>query len=233
MSSKFKFQQFEVYHSQSSMKVGTDAILLGAIAKFYKPKRILDIGCGSGILSLMLAQRYSCPIDAIDIDKNSANEASFNFKNSIWSEQLKAFHSDINKFDSREKYDGIICNPPYFDEKTYNKSQQKNIARHNLSLDFDQICQNTKRLSTEKASLWVVLPPKQHQNFTFAATRNVLFLKKYILIFPHKNSTEASLVISQWQKESEEIYMEKLFIKDKSGEPSHEYKELTKTYLLK
>lgn len=232
MSSKFKFQQFEVSHSQSSMKVGTDSILLGAIAQFQKPKRLLDIGCGSGILSLMLAQRYSCPIDAIDIDKNSADEASLNFKKSIWSERLTAIYDDINEFETQNKYDGIICNPPYFDEKTYNQSQQKNIARHSLTLDFHQICQNTKRLSSDKASLWIVLPPKQHQKFAFVATRNVLFLKKHILVFPHKNSTEASLVISQWQRQSEGFSMEKLFIKDKSGKLSHEFKELTKTYLL-
>ncbi|MEM8894752.1 MAG: methyltransferase [Bacteroidota bacterium] len=134
----FDFKQFRVDQGQSGMKVTTEGCILGAWARFNQPKRILDIGTGTGLLSLMLAQRYPTGIiDAVELDEKAAQQAKQNFRKSPWSSKLTAHHCCIKDFEAVNGrcYDLIICNPPFFknDLKSTNSQKAKAIHNDNLS----------------------------------------------------------------------------------------------------
>src|SRR5664280_2075596 len=112
----FEFKQFRVEQSKAAMKVGTDGVILGAWTSVDNASRILDVGTGTGLIALMLAQRSNAAIDAVEIDDDAYCEAKFNFEQSPWKERLKIFHSDFNAFSKEygHQYDLIVSNPPFF-----------------------------------------------------------------------------------------------------------------------
>src|SRR5690606_21649535 len=109
-----RFKQFEIYQEQTAMKVGTDGVLLGAWTKVGSAKTILDVGCGTGLLSLMLAQKSNARITAVEIDQNAFEEAKLNISISPWSNQIELIHANFEQFNTVNKFDIIICNPPFF-----------------------------------------------------------------------------------------------------------------------
>lgn len=110
----FEFKQFKVYHDKCAMKVGTDGLLLGTLTDCSKAAQILDIGAGTGLIALILAQRSDAIIDAIEIDDDASEQAKSNFDFSPWSDRLTCFHSSVFDFTTEKKYDVIVSNPPYF-----------------------------------------------------------------------------------------------------------------------
>ncbi len=135
--SVFKFKHFSVKQSDSAMKVGTDAMLLGAFVETENKTQALDIGTGTGVLSLMLAQKNeTLQITAIDIDELSAKEALINFQNSSWTNRLNVYHADFLSFKTENQYDLIVSNPPYFSTTNENKDERKAQARHISSLEI-------------------------------------------------------------------------------------------------
>src|SRR5690606_28939842 len=129
-------------------KVCTEACVFGALAKFDKPARILDIGAGTGLLSLMLAQKFNCPIDAVEIEQQAFLQTQINFKSSIWTERLRIFHASIQDFQSEapEKYDLIITNPPFFTDHLQTRNPAKNLAIHNNSLSQEDLLESIAAL---------------------------------------------------------------------------------------
>ncbi|MBK9290339.1 MAG: methyltransferase [Bacteroidetes bacterium] len=148
-------------HHRSTMKVGTDAVLLGAWTDVEGALRVLDAGTGSGILALMLAQRNSnALIDAIDVDEISVAEAAENFIRSPWSSRLKALHADLRTFQppTDGHYDLIISNPPFFDKHIPGKNQRRNLARHTASLTYHDLLSALSRLLAHSGKASIVLP---------------------------------------------------------------------------
>ena len=138
---RFDFKFFSIKHEQSAMKVGTDGVLLGAWAnpKSY-PNQILDVGTGTGLVAIMLAQRFTrSQIHAIDIDKASIEEAMFNAQSSSWSKRLNIQHSALQDYNASNKYDLIVSNPPYFRNSTHAQDLARAIARNNDSLNLSLI----------------------------------------------------------------------------------------------
>lgn len=161
MSSVFRFKQFEVEQSGTAMKINTDGVLLASIATHAKPIRILDIGTGTGVIALMLAQRFAeANIDAVEIDAFSAQTAGLNFDNAPFAERLAIYHSDILNFSPDDRYDLIVSNPPYFVNDLKNELLQKQIARHADEDFFGDLLRNVSNLLTERGLFWVILPVK-------------------------------------------------------------------------
>lgn len=169
----FEFKQFTVHQSNAAMKVGTDGALLGSLAE--GGKRILDIGTGTGLLSLMMAQR--CPeaeITAIDIDENAIIDAKRNFAESPFAEQIQLIHTPFNDFvDNNLKanadfkpFDCIICNPPYFDESLESKDESRTRARHTSSLPFRELVGGAYELLADEGVFSVCIPPEVLSKFT-------------------------------------------------------------------
>ena len=166
----FRFKQFTVWHDRCAMKVGTDGVLLGAWAgttdspaantdKTSPVERILDIGTGSGLIALMLAQRFpNAIIDGIDIDPSAVLQAKDNFSASPFSTRLHASSSPLQAWQPKAKYDMIVSNPPYFSNSLLCLDNMRTIARHDNILSFAELLEHSNRLSTQAGTLSLVLP---------------------------------------------------------------------------
>lgn len=232
-NSYFQFKQFRVEQSLAAMKVCTEACLFGALADFTNPDRILDIGTGTGLLSLMLAQQYSCPIDAVEIEENAYLQAKINFEKSPWNRNLNAYHSSIQEFtvSTSERYDFIISNPPFFSDHLKASNSAKNIALHNNALSQIDLLMSVKSLLTASGELTLLLPPFEAGKFDELAKKNKLFLLKRTAIFNSPGSLPFRF-ISHYGYLSKEIYLENLYIRNSRGEYSEAFKLLLKPYYL-
>ncbi|KYG71341.1 tRNA1Val (adenine37-N6)-methyltransferase [Roseivirga ehrenbergii] len=162
-NSFFQFKQFRIEQGNCGMKVTTEGCLFGALRltpSTFKPKRILDIGTGTGLLALMKAQQTEGLIDAVEIDETAFKQAKSNFENSLWSNRLSAFHTDLLEFEPNRLYDHIICNPPFFQDNQLGSNRQKNQAIHNSNLTFDDLAANISRLLKPETGIVSVLYPE-------------------------------------------------------------------------
>lgn len=159
----FKFKGFECRHGNSSMRIGVDAVLLGAWAGDGTARSILDVGTGCGVIALMMAQRNPlASITAIDIDADSVAEATLNFRNSPWSQRLTALQTDFSKIDPGNRtYDLIVSNPPYFDSGVTNPSSRREIARHQDMLSPDVMIERCATMLTETGRVAFIIPHDQ------------------------------------------------------------------------
>ncbi len=158
--SYFYFKKFTVKQDQCPLRVSTDAVLLGAWAKFPTAKKILDIGTGTGVIALMLAQRYEAYIKGIDINPASVNQSMDNFKNNLWANRMHSRHISVQELSyTGQKYDGIVCNPPYFTKSLLSDDCLKNQARHSdLVLPIEDLFSSSARLLNISGSLAIILP---------------------------------------------------------------------------
>lgn len=182
---RFHFKHFSLNHDCSTMKVGTDAVLLGAWVGVKPTDWVLDIGTGCGILPLMLAQRGVAKVHAVDIDEASALEAAENFQASQWNRNLFAFHADIRHFTMQCAYDLIISNPPFFINSFKCDVDRRNQARHtDTSLTFGDLIAAVRRLLKPDGRFAVVLPERESHEFLSLAEQNNLFLFRKENIIP-------------------------------------------------
>lgn len=155
----FKFKQFTVLHGDSAFKVGTDGVLLGAWVDVDKALHMLDVGCGTGLISLILAQRAShARIVATDINEDAISIAKQNFLNSSWKERLSAIMVDFRSFESNVCFDLIVSNPPYFEDSLKSGNLHKDLARHNDTLPLHQLVRQAAALLSTDGTLAMILP---------------------------------------------------------------------------
>lgn len=152
------------------MKIGTDGVLLGAWADIEDDSRILDVGTGTGLIALMLAQRNaSAEIVGVDISHEAIEEARDNFLNSPWAKRLSVTEGDVCSFESNEKFDHIVSNPPYFVDSLHSPDSLRTMARHTSSLKFEDLVTSAVRLLRPGGRLSVILPTECAMQFRFAA----------------------------------------------------------------
>jgi len=183
--SSFKFKQFEIQQDACAMKVSLDACLLGALCHVDQAKQILDIGAGTGLLSLMLAQRCTMDahIQAIELDTAAFKQAAENIKNSPFSNKIHIEQGDIKLYKSPHLFDVIICNPPFFSQQLKGQDTQRNLARHNDGLSFSDLTQRMKALLQPKGKAWVLLPTSELERFQQAADTHHLSIQDQWLVF--------------------------------------------------
>ena len=166
----FRFKQFTVCDERSAMKIGTDGVLIGAWADVEGDRHILDVGTGTGLIALMLAQRNaSAKIVGIDISHEAVEEARDNFSRSPWAERLSAIVGDVCGFEGSEKFDHIVSNPPYFIDSLHSPDKLRTMARHTSSLGFDDLVASAERLLRPEGRLTVILPTECAMQFRFVA----------------------------------------------------------------
>ncbi len=162
----FRFKQFSIRHTDSAMKVGTDAVLLGAWANFENPGTLLDIGTGSGILAMMMAQRYEkLRITGVEIDFEAFEEAKFNVQSSIFDSRIEVVNFDVNDWLPEKKYDAIICNPPFFNFSLKAKGISRNTARHTDALNLEQLAMFISKFLHINGSAACIIPADQLETF--------------------------------------------------------------------
>lgn len=177
--SYFDFKQFRVYHDHCAMKVGTDGVLLGAWADVSHVQRILDIGCGSGLIALMAAQRSEAQVIGIEIDAAAAAQAKENCMKSPFSKRITIIEEDLQNFRIEQKFDCILTNPPYFEETLLPPEQRRATARHTVGLDFSALVQETLRLMSPNALFQLILPYKAVGHFlTVISFTNLSLLRR-------------------------------------------------------
>jgi tRNA1Val (adenine37-N6)-methyltransferase len=167
----FRFQQFSVIQQQSAMKVCTDAVLFGAMAPVNRGDKVLDIGAGTGVLSLMVAQLGAAQVTAVELTQPGYAEARLNFVNSPWADQLEAVHQDIQGFTRLVggQYDLIICNPPFFENHSKTTDALRKLARHNDELPFAELINSADQLLASQGLFYLLLPVHAVEKFVEAA----------------------------------------------------------------
>lgn len=237
MSSKpFKFKNFQVNQNQCAMKIGTDAVLLGAWTSLKnQPFSILDIGAGTGILSLMLAQRSAAEvIDALEIDDLAYEQCVDNFEQSPWGDRLFCYHASLEEFANEidDQYDLIICNPPFFAEDYKTKNSQRDLARFQEAMPFEHLLESVSKLLNKNGVFAVVIPYNQESYFISIASKLGLFAHK-ILHVKGNPSSEIKRSLIEFSYDEQNIIKEDLTIEFDRHQYTPEYINLTKEFYLK
>ena len=185
-NSYFQFKQFTIQQDKCAMKVCTDACVFGAfVAEYLAPQKInncLDIGTGTGLLSLMIAQKNDMSIDTVEINAEAYLQAKENIENSIYKNKISIHNQNILEFDNKEKYDFIISNPPFYEGDLMSSQQNKNQAKHNESLTLPKLLQSIIRLLKDNGEFAVLLPFHRIIEFELLANDLNYFVQKEILM---------------------------------------------------
>lgn len=235
--SQFQFKQFTVQQDKSAMKIGTDSVLLGAWCPIdNNPFSVLDIGSGTGILSLMLAQRTSAEqIDALEIDENAYEESVENFENSPWSDRLFCYHAGLDEFidDPEDEYDIVISNPPFYSEDFKTDNSQRDLARFQDALPFEDLIEAADLLLSENGIFAVIIPFKEEERFIDLCAEVELFPIKVTRVRgSHKTPIIRSLLVFK-RYELSVLTADELVIETNRHEYTDDYINLTKDFYLK
>jgi tRNA1Val (adenine37-N6)-methyltransferase len=231
----FEFKQFTIRQDKCAMKVGTDAVLLGAWTACKDVNSILDIGTGTGVIALMLAQKCEAYVDAIEIDENAYSQAVENVNASKWSKRINVHHISLQEFAAvpRIKYDLIVSNPPYFIDSSKASDIERTKARHADMLPFADLATCAKKLLSEKGRFCVILPLKEGELFRDIAETKGMYLSKLTRVRTTEDKKTEKRWLMQFEFKPSEFSENSIVIeKDKRHEYSDEYKELTKDYYL-
>ena len=184
----FRFKQFTIQQEHAAMKVGTDGVLLGAWASVPGPgSRVLDVGTGTGLIALMIAQRTrDVWVDALEIDPSSARQANANIQNSPWKERMNCIHSSFQDYSSQGKYqyDQIICNPPFFSGSSKTPSKEKNLARHDDSLSLRDIFKGSVTLMKGTTIISLILPVDKEEQALDLILEHQMHCKQRTRVIP-------------------------------------------------
>ncbi|WP_223560373.1 tRNA1(Val) (adenine(37)-N6)-methyltransferase [Chryseobacterium lathyri] len=223
----FKFKYFEIQQSKEVFRVGTDGVLLGILADVKSASEVLEIGTGTGLISLMLAQRNGhASFLGLDINADAALLTKTNFEQSPFHSRLKNIHQDLKTFHTENKFDLIVSNPPYFEESGSDKDK---IARQTVELNFQQLISVSAKLLSDHGILSVIIPVEAGSVFIDIASENRLFLKRKVNIKGIENSKTKRLVLEF--SFIERAIEESDFVIEKSPRQySDQYLELTKEF---
>lgn len=230
MIKPFRFKKFTISQSRSVFMVGTDAVLLGALTQGSDNcTEILEVGTGTGVVSLMLAQRYfSARITAVEIDSEAFNLAQKNFTQSQFSPQLRVLNKDVRSYRTDKKYDLVVCNPPYFE---VNSSEKHPVARQQISLNYNELIISAGHLVREGGILAVIIPYTTSQEFISLAAEQGFWLKRHVRIrgrdeLPYRRSLLEFCFLQEVQLELQEDFT----IEAAPRRFSEQYLELTNDF---
>ena len=235
----FKFKQFTISQERAAMKVGTDGVLLGAWAPLINnPFNILDIGAGTGLIALMLAQRATAQqIDAIEIDEAAYEECVDNFENSPWGDRVFCYHADLEEFtdelfEEEEEYDLIVSNPPFYSENYSSGNEQRDQARFQEALPFDMLIECSQALLSDNGIFAVIIPYKEETNFIDLCESVNLFPLKITRVRGNSNA-EIKRSLLAFTRIKQEPLVDELIIETDRHIYTEKYKELTQDFYLK
>lgn len=236
MSKPFVCKQFTVNQDRCAMKIGTDGILLGAWTPLVKnPASILDIGAGTGIISLMMAQRSSAElIDAIEIDENAYEQCVENFEASAWGDRLYGYHAGLDEFvdEIDDSYDLIVCNPPFYMEDVSTGNAQRDQARQSSFLPFDELLHGVSVLLSDSGSFSVIIPFKEEAQLVLLAKNFGLYPNKITRVKGNATSIVKRSLI-EFEKNESFLELDELIIEKERHMYTTEYIHLTKDFYLK
>lgn len=240
--STFNFKQFSIDQDRCAMKTGTDGVLLGAWANIdHNPFSILDIGAGTGVLSLMLAQRSASEIiDALEIDSDAYEQCVDNFEQSPWGDRLFCYHASLDEFadEIEDQYDLIVCNPPFYSDDYKAENKQRAMARFQDAMPFGHLIESVSKLLSESGIFSVVIPKKEEADFIILAAKFNLFPKRILHVkgTPTSEIKRSLLEFSFRKTENEQNLSSEtsqLIIETSRHQYTEDYIKLTQDFYLK
>lgn len=235
--SKFQFKQFSVSQDRCAMKIGTDGVLLGAWCPIdNNPYSVLDIGAGTGILSLMLAQRSIAEqIDALEIDEDAYEQCVENFENSPWGDRLFCYHAGLDEFveEPEDEYDLIVSNPPFYSEVYKTENEQRDLARFQDALPFEELVEAAHLLLSENGIFAVIIPFKEEEKFIDLCAEVELFPIKVTRVKGTPTTEIKRSLLAFKRYELSTLTADELVIETARNHYTGEYIELTKAFYLK
>ena len=223
----FRFQKFDILQHENVFRVGTDGVLLGALCQVENVQKILEVGTGTGLISLMLAQRNAnAEITALDLNEDAVKLAQENFKNALFSERLNVFHQDFKTFESQKEYDFVVCNPPFFEE---NNSVKDVLARQQVELTFRNLIEKASKILSSEGIFSVIIPSESAQEFENLAEDFDLHLVRKINIFGIENGVLKRNVL-EFSKKKSALETLDFTIEKSPRKYSDQYLELTKEF---
>ena len=236
MNKPFTFKEFSVNQDRCAMKIGTDGVLLGAWATIdHNPFSILDIGTGTGILSLMLAQRsHAETIEAIEIDDAAFEQAAGNFEDSPWGDRLFCYHAGFNEFveEIDDKYDLIVSNPPFYSENYKTENPQRDMARFTDALPFEHLLHGTAKLLDDNGRASFIIPFSEEANFISLAEKMNLYPNRITRV-KGTNTSEIKRSLLEFSFTKTAIDSSELIIETSRHQYTEDYINLTKYFYLK
>ena len=228
---KFKFKQFSIEQNNAAMKIGTDGILLGAWTNVNKAKQILDIGCGTGVIGIMQAQK-NCEaiIDLVEIDKSACIDANINISNCPWHNRINIFEGALEKYNTKKRYDVIISNPPFFNNSLKAENSSRTLARHSISLNYKQIILFSNKNLNNNGNLSLILPHNQADECISFSNKNNLFLSR-ICNVKAKETKDAHRILLEFSKKEKNLIKDTIIIETQLRHNyTNQYKKLTNNF---
>ncbi|TVZ55911.1 tRNA1Val (adenine37-N6)-methyltransferase [Lutibacter sp. Hel_I_33_5] len=239
MNKPFKFKEFTIHQDKTAMKVGTDGVLLGAWCSIDGfPDSILDIGSGTGLIGLMLAQRSDAmTIDAVEIDENAYEQTVENFEQSDWGDRLFCYNSSFQDFanelaEEEETYDLIVSNPPFYSDDFETDNAARNKARFTSSLSFEELISGVSKILSKTGTFALIVPYKEEENIIGLTLENDMFLNSVCRIKGTQTS-EIKRSLLEFSFHQKEIKEKELVIEIARHQYTEEYIDLTKDFYLK
>lgn len=236
MNKPFQFKEFTVNQDRCAMKIGTDSVLLGSWTSIeINPYSILDIGSGTGILALMMAQRSSAElIDAIEIDDEAYEQCVENFEKSSWSDRLFCYHASLEEFvdEIEEPYDLIISNPPFYNDTYKSDNEQRDLARFTDAMPFRHLIESVSKLLSKDGLFSVVIPFSEEKDFIVLASKEHLYPNR-ILRVKGSPSTDIKRSLIEFSFKEMEAEISELIIETSRHQYTKDYIDLTQEFYLK
>ena len=233
----FSFKQFSIQQDRCAMKIGTDGVLLGAWTPIENnPLSILDVGTGTGVIALMLAQRsHAEQIDALEIDEEAYEQSVDNFENSPWSDRLFCFHAGLDEFveEPEDEYDLIVSNPPFYTDEYKSENEQRDLARFADAMPFEVLIEAADLLLSENGIFAVIIPFKEEENFLAIAKDYELFPLKITRVKGTPTTEIKRSLLAFSRNEKIDFPTEELIIETARHQYTPEYISLTKDFYLK
>lgn len=229
----FQFKQFTIWHDKCAMKVGTDGVLLGAWAEVSNANTVLDVGAGTGLISLMIAQRSKAKITSIEIDNCAATQACENSERSPWKDRIKVLNTDFKEFNYSSKFDCIVSNPPYFNDSLVSPNAQRTAARHTSELTYNDLFKGVSQLLAPQGSFSIIIPSDVLKEIEEIAFTYKLYLRRKTLVLPTPNSNPKRALLTFSLLKPLSVANSSMIIEIDRHQYSEEYINLTKAFYLK
>lgn len=229
-NTSFKFKQFEVWQDRCAMKVGTDGVLLGAWADVTvaNPMSVLDIGTGTGLVALMMAQRFAkVSVVGIEIDADAANQASENAARSLFTDRISIVQTSLQAYSPIAKFDAIVCNPPFFINSLGCPNEQRNMARHANTLSAHDLMACSARLLADGGELSVVVPYEHKSVYDYEASLMGLFAKRICMVRTTASKPPKRILLAYVNTVPDALETKQIVVGDES------YKKLTQSFYCK
>jgi len=231
----FKFKQFTIHQQRCAMKVGTDGTLLGAWAHVpVTSARILDIGTGTGLIALMMAQRFpDASVIGIDIDKDAVSQAQENVAASPFASRIKILNEDVSKFDDSEGFDSIVSNPPYFVDSLICPDKLRTMARHTVSLTHEELMRSAFRLLKPNGLFSLVIPSECRSSIEAEACLAGLFLTRVCMIRTTPKKASKRQLIEFSKCPNDKLLIEEGIIENSPNVRTSWYQQLTQDFYIR